>query len=154
MRVTTGWTPDISALICLRSDRAFPLVMVISTLGPPPPPPLNLNLPFHLMRTPMLLICGSVHSHGKKKMKQQSSLCWRAWDFRVMGNAALSLSVTTLCWSCMDVGLRSDHETRDEAGLRRRERLRDFKIKFSSDLISSKQFTVLINWVYYNITQV
>lgn len=41
---------------------------------------------------------------------------------------------------------KCDHETRGA-------RPRDFEIKFVSDLISSKQFAVLINWVYCNITQ-
>lgn len=52
----------------------------------------------------------------------------------------------------MDFGSKSDQETGDKDTLWQRAEPRDSEIKFVSDLISGKQFTVLINWGYSNIT--
>lgn len=52
----------------------------------------------------------------------------------------------------MDVGSEPAQETGDKDTLWQRAGPRDSEIKFVSDLISGKQFTVLINWGYGRVT--
>ncbi len=123
-------------------------------LGPLPPQSPNPNPPFHLMRSSLRLICGWMHSWDKNQTAKLSVLesMWM-WGHGKCGpvSSVTTCAYTDTAWMCV-WSLIMKQETRGEK-LQHREWPRDFEIKFVSDLIWSKQFTVLINRRCCNITQ-